>query len=73
MKWILGDSIIWLFQFNTERVSELYRRQMLQSYNLMLATVIVDLLNYIVIELCYGCSCIDLLIYTRGILFIGDI
>lgn len=39
-----------------ERVGELHRRQMLQSYNLMLATSIVDLLNDIMIEQCYGCS-----------------
>ena len=70
MKWILGDSIIWLFQFNTERVSELYRRQMLQSYNLMLATGKVDLLNYMVIELCYGCSCIDLMDFIKHVSYI---
>lgn len=39
-----------------ERVSELHRSQMLQSYNMILSMDIVDLLNDIVIEQGFGCS-----------------
>lgn len=39
-----------------ERMSEKRCRQMIQSYNMIFAMTIVDLLSEIVTEECYGCS-----------------
>lgn len=39
-----------------EHINEQQRRQMLQSYNLIFALELLDVLSPIVIEQCYGCS-----------------
>lgn len=39
-----------------EHINEQHRRQMLQSYNLIFALELLDVLSPVVIEQCYGCS-----------------